>query len=124
MDLKIENRKNFIQCRKIPLQELETYYQLRRKEAYEKNLPISGIIWRKRLHFLLLLGLYISRKLSGMKLQIISDQRVNTNRPVIYACTHIGWSDAEMALEAIKSHAFLFVGSRRQLINYAMYFVL
>lgn len=104
------DKKNFFQRLKMPLPELEEYYRTCRADAYNNNEPIKGIKWRKRLHFLLILGLRISRLISGEKLCIINDQHTEKGKPLIYACTHIGWSDIEMTFAAIKSHAFMFWG--------------
>lgn len=103
-------KKNFFQRMSMPLPELEEYYRKCRAIAYENNEPIKGIKWRKRAHFLLLTGLRISRMISGERLCVINDYHIGTGKPLIYACTHIGWSDIEMAFAAIKSHAYLFWG--------------
>ena len=103
-------KKNFFQRMKMPLTELEEYYRECRANAYENNDPIKGIKWRQKVHFLLIAGLRISRIISGKKLHIINDQHIDTGKPLIYACTHIGWSDVEMAIAAIKSHAYPFWG--------------
>lgn len=100
---------------KIPLWELEKYYRARRADSYENKEPIKGIGWRKRLHFLLVSGVRINRIISGEKLCIINDRHIDTGKPIIYACTHIGWKDAERVFEAIKAHAYLFWGDPREL---------
>lgn len=103
-------KKNFFQRIKMPLPELEEYYRACRANSYENNEPIKGIKWRKRMHFLLILGLRISRLISGEKLCVINDFHTDTGKPLIYACTHIGWSDVEMAFAVIKAHAYAFWG--------------
>lgn len=95
---------------KMPLPELEAYYRTCRAKAYDNNEPIKGITWRRRLHFLLIVGLRISRLISGEKLCVMQDQHTDTDKPLIYACTHIGWSDVEMAFAAIKAHAYMLWG--------------
>lgn len=109
------DKKNFFQRMKMPLSELEEYYRARRASSYENKEPIKGIGWRKMLHFLLVAGVRINRIISGEKLCIINDWHIDTGKPIIYACTHIGWKDAERAFEAIKAHAYLFWGDPREL---------
>lgn len=74
----------------MPLSELEEYFRKRRVASYEKKKPIKSIRWRKVIHPLFLLGLWISRIAAGEKLYILEDNRISTNKPLIYACTHIG----------------------------------
>lgn len=109
------DKKNFFQRMKMPLPELEEYYRTCRADAYNNNEPIKGIKWRKRLHPLLLSVVRINRLISREKLCIVNDQHINTGKPVIYACTHIGWKDVERVFEAIKDHAYLFWGDPREL---------
>ncbi len=48
--------------------------------------------------------------MTGEKLCIIRDKHMNTGKPLIYACTHIGGHDMEMAFSSIRSHAYAFWG--------------
>lgn len=111
----IMKKKNFIQRMKMPLTELEEYYRECRASAYENNESVKGIKWRQMVHFLLIAGLRISRIISGEKLCLINDKHIDTGKPIIYACTHIGWSDIEMTFAAIKTHAYLFWGDPREM---------
>lgn len=104
------DKKNFFQRMKMPIKELEEYYRIRRANSYEKEEPIKGISWRKRLHFLTIFGLWVSRIISKEKLCVIRDLHINTGKPLIYAATHIGWYDVEMIFSAIRSHAYAFWG--------------
>lgn len=108
-------KKSFYQRMKMPISELEEYYRGRRADAYEGNEPVSGMRWRRILHPLLLLGLRISRIMTGEKLCVIKDKHVNKGKPLIYACTHIGGHDVEMAFAAIKSHAYAFWGDPKSM---------
>lgn len=67
------------------------------------------------LHPILVSGVRINRIISGEKMYVINDRHMDTKKPIIYACTHIGWKDAERAFEAIKAHAYLFWGDPREL---------
>lgn len=104
-------RKNII-CRTImPLDQLIEYYRNERKYIYENNIPIKGIKWRKRIHEMMLAAIKANRVLQHQKLTILHDRRINTDKPIIYACTHIGRYDIEMALESIQDTCFLFFGN-------------
>lgn len=53
--------------------------------------------------------------LAGQRVKILSDRRIQTKRPVIYAATHIGWDDIEMILCSLKQQAYLLWGDPREL---------
>lgn len=103
-------RKNFFKRLMMPLPELEDYYRVQRAERHKNNEPIHGIKWRKRVHSLVLGLIGLSCALSKQTLTIIGDRRSRTGRPVIYACTHIGRYDIEMAFRIIRDPIWLFMG--------------
>lgn len=113
------DKKNYFQRMKMPLPELEEYYRTRRERHYVDNTPIKGIKCKKIIHPILIFGLRISRMISGEKLHILRDVHTDKGKPLIYACTHIGWNDIEMAFAAIKSHAYLFLGNPGELYRRA-----
>ena len=117
--MKSNNKKSFLRHMTMPLTELEAYYRTRREEQYEKNAPIKGIAWRTFIHPILLFGLAVSRAISKDRLHIVGDCHTNSNKPVIFACTHIGWKDIEMNFAAVKTHAYLFLGDPRDLYRRA-----
>lgn len=94
---------------------LEAYYRQKRKENFERNRLFRGIHFRRILHPFMIAGLQAKHFLCGQKITITGDRRVPTNRPVIYAATHIGWDDIEMVFTAIKTHAYLLLGDPRNL---------
>lgn len=87
----------------------EYYYYLR--ELYE-NSKINNISLdtRKNIHPLLLSIIKLRNRMNGYKLDIIDDKRESTNRPIIFAVTHIGKADIEVVSEAIKDHYYLLCG--------------
>ena len=103
--------KNIIYRTIMPLDQLIKYYRNERKYIYENNIPIKGIKWRKRIHKMMLASIKTNRVLQHQKLTILHDRRINTDNPIIYACTHIGRYDIEMALESIQDTCFLFFGN-------------
>jgi len=104
------NKKSLLELKKLGLEELEKYQQELRKYEYDNNIPLKGIELRKKIHKLLLSIIKIDRVLSKESLSVIGDKRKNTNKPVIYACTHIGGNDIQRTFEAIDEHAYLFLG--------------
>lgn len=104
-------RKNIIYRTIMPLDQLIEYYRNERKYIYENNIPVKGIKWRKRIHKIMFAIIKMKRVLLHQKLTILHDEREDTDKPIIYACTHIGRYDIEMALESIQDACFLFLGS-------------
>ena len=85
------------------------YYYLR--DIFEKSLVNNlSVKTRKRLHPLLLSVIKIRNRLNGYQLRVLGDERSQTKQPIIYAVTHIGKADIEMASEVIKQHFYLLCG--------------
>lgn len=104
------DQKNLLQLRKMSLDELKNYYLELRKYQYENNIPLKGIEIRKKIHKILVSLIKIDRLLSHESLTVLSNRQVKTDKPIIYACTHIGGNDIQRTFEAIKKHAYLFLG--------------
>lgn len=107
-------RKNFFQRLSMPLPELEQYYREQRQTRFENNEPFHGVKFRKILHPILVCGLKLMHLINGQKITIVGDKRAPTDRPIIFAATHIGWDDIEMIFTAIGDHAYLFWGDPRE----------
>ena len=107
-------RKNLIRRLTMPLPELEAYYRLRRKECFEADAPFRGVALRRAIHPVLVAGMKIKHRLDKQAVTLLSDRRIPTHRPVIFAGTHIGWDDIEMILSAIGDHAYLFWGDPKE----------
>lgn len=106
----IFEKKNIIELQKMNLEDVKKYYTQLRNYNFENNIPLQGIKYRKIIHKLLLEAVKIDRILSKEKVKVISDSRIKSDRPIIYACTHIGGNDIQRTFEAIKEHAYLFLG--------------
>lgn len=104
------NKKSLMELKKLSLEEVKKYYLELRKYEYENNIPLKGLEIRKKIHILLLNLIKIDRKLGKEKLEVINDKRVKTDKPIIYACTHIGGNDVQRTFEALKDHSYLFIG--------------
>lgn len=96
--------------------ELDLYYIKKRKQVYSKTGGVpKRIKLHNFLHWLLVPCIILLRKINGIKLTIVCDDREKTKKSVIYACTHIGGVDIETAFEAIKNPCWLFLGDPREI---------
>ena len=95
--------------------ELDKYYIRKRKQYYEKHGAVPKFIkLHNFFHWLLLPCIILLRKINGIKLTVVCDERTKTKEPVVYACTHIGGVDIESAFEVIKNPCWLFLGDPRE----------
>ena len=63
------------------------------------------------MHPILLQLIKLNRKyILKQNLTIINDKRIQTDKPVIYAITHIGVYDYQIVSEAIREHQYPFAG--------------
>lgn len=92
----------------------ELYFKLRNKDE-NSILGRMSLKTRKKLHKLILLVYIIKNRLGGFRYEIIKDERIKTNRPTIFAVTHVGKFDIEVVSEAIKSHYYLLSGDYEHL---------
>ena len=88
---------------------LNLYYELRNKNK-DKIYSKLTLEQRKKIHKYILLVYTLKNKLGGFTHEIISDKRLKTDRPIIYAVTHVGKFDIEVVSEAIKDHYYLLSG--------------
>ncbi|MGN1371019.1 MAG: lysophospholipid acyltransferase family protein [Candidatus Coprovivens sp.] len=107
--------KSFFELQRMPLSAVKKYHIEKRKYEYENGIPLSGLRLKKTIHPIPLATIIIMRKLAKQELHIIGDKRENTDKPILYACTHIGGDDVQIAFEAIKEHAHLFIGDLEDL---------
>lgn len=103
-------KKNIIQILLTKQEELEAYYRELRKYEYDNNKPIKGIETRKKLYKLLSLLLKINRMIQQQQLVILNDNSISNDKPKIFAVTHVGRYDIEMAIEGVKESAFFLMG--------------
>lgn len=104
------NKKEEKQLQRSNIEEYEKYYNYARA-LYEKS-KIANISMktRKKIYPLLYRILKVMNILNKNRLKVLADNRVNTNRPKIYAVTHIGKYDIEVISEAIKEHTYILSG--------------
>lgn len=94
---------------KIERDFLKKYYELRKKNS-EKFYSKLSLEQRKKIHKYILMIYTLKNKLGGFTHEIINDRRENTDRPIIFAVTHVGKFDIEVVSEAIKEHYYLLSG--------------
>lgn len=87
----------------------QLYFELRHKEEnrYFGRLTLKA---RKRLHPLVLMAYIMQNHLKGFSFEIINNDSEKTNRPIIFAITHVGKFDIQVISEAIKEHYYLLSG--------------
>lgn len=88
---------------------IELYYKLRNKNEsrFYSKLTLEQ---RKKIHKYILSIYKLKNKLGGFTHEVIKDERKKTDRPIIFAVTHVGKFDIEVTSEAIKDHYYLLSG--------------
>lgn len=71
---------------------------------------VRGLRWRRVCHLLVLALLRCSGFFAGQRLTILGDRRGAVSGPCVYACTHVGRYDIEMALRIIGRQCWFFMG--------------
>jgi hypothetical protein len=102
--------KNLLERKKLTLEELSAYYRDLRKYESDNNFKVKGIELRKKINFLLVDLIKINRLIQHYTITMIGDEHYETNRPKIYALTHVGRYDAEVGIEVTKDSSFVFMG--------------
>ena len=74
------------------------------------NIPLKGIGMRKTFFPLVRFGVKVARLLNKHTLEIIGDKRIATERPCIFAVTHVGKFDIERVFEACNTSCWIFNG--------------
>ena len=91
--------------------ELCDYYLQKRKYEFENGKILKGLKWRDKLHPILLSLIRLDRKyINKQELTVINDERQKSDKPVIYAITHVGMYDYQIVSEAIRDHQYPFAG--------------
>lgn len=88
---------------------LKLYYELRRKDENKWWSKLT-LEQRKSIHWLILQIYKIKNHLGGFSYEIINNKKTKTDRPIIFAITHVGKFDIEVISEAIKEHYYLLSG--------------
>lgn len=86
-------------------------YKENRVKYIENHDKVKRFFFSKIWHFVLLPLLKMLRLLNKQTIHIIGDSHENTTKPVLYACTHIGFYDIMILFEVIKKPCWLFWGN-------------
>lgn len=92
----------------------DLYYKTRIKDE-NSFLGKLSLKTRKRLHSLVLFVFAVKNRLSGFSCKVIKDKREKTDRPIIFALTHVGKFDIEVSAVGIKDHFYLLSGDYEHL---------
>lgn len=95
--------------KKIEQEFLNLYYKLRSKNENKFYSKLT-LEQRRKIHKYILAIYTLKNKLSGFTHEIIKDEREKTDRPIIFAVSHVGKFDIEVVSEAIKEHYYLLSG--------------
>lgn len=103
------------QQRKLSLDEYTEYRKRERAYHYRKGDSIKGLLKCNIWNFILVRALKILRRQKRQRLYILADKREGRKKPVIYACTHVGYDDIAMTFEALKASCWIFLGTPEQI---------
>lgn len=92
----------------------ELYFKTREKDE-NSFLGKLSLKTRCSLHWLVILVFKIKNALSGFKCEVLYDKRENTDRPIIFAITHIGKLDIEVSFIPLKEHFYVLTGDYEHL---------
>lgn len=109
---KLRFLKNYIT---LSQRDLELYLREYRIERYADIEKTKIPWWRTPMHYLLVGVLILIRLFEKREVKVILDERIPTDKPVLYACTHIGAHDVEATFEAIKTPCYLFMADAREI---------
>lgn len=86
-------------------------YKHKKAELISSDRLIKGVTIRRKIHPVLMRILHIKSVLSGLTYEIISERKNSfSDKPIIYAITHIGKYDYEMLIEACDIFAYALAG--------------
>ena len=102
---------NLFEIRSMAIEDLVKYYSELRKYEYKSGEKLNYIELRKRIHFIISVILGVDQILSKEHLHIIGDKReYASEKPKIFACTHIGGNDIQRTFQVIDDPAYLMLG--------------
>lgn len=118
MNILAEKQKELLRLKEIISKEeyskkekeyLDLYYELRNKndKRFYSKLTLEQ---RKKIHKFILTVYKIKNRIGNFSYEVIKDEREKTDRPIIFALTHVGKFDIEVTSESIKDHYYLLSG--------------
>lgn len=105
------NVKNLAKKKQNKADKMFAEIKEKRKNNKKRKSLVRGLRCSKIWHQILLPLLKLLRIIGKQNIRIVADKHINTKRPVIYACTHIGFYDIMILFEVIKKPCWLFWGN-------------
>lgn len=102
---------------KYSIKQLDDYHKKLRKYNYDNNKKDNFIMARRVFYKPLHGFVKLLRIFEGEKLEVLSDDRMPTDKTKIYAMTHVGKVDAERVTEALKDHFYVVSGDPDQMFR-------
>lgn len=99
---------------KIEKEFLKKYKELRDADEQKLTGKLS-IEQRRKIHWLILSVYKIENAKHGLTYEVLKDERTKTDRPIIFAVTHVGKFDIQVISQAIKDHYYLLSGDYEHL---------
>lgn len=103
-------KKNIFSRMLMSQEEINSYHRKLRIYNYLIDKPLTKLKLHKLTNYISLKILKIDRYIVKRSFKIEKDERVETGRPHIYACSHVGRFDIETAMEAIGKDAYFVMG--------------
>lgn len=109
------------------LQSLEDSYRQKRYDRYDSgNMNIRHLLGHRIANRIVVMLINILIIIKGQKLIIVNDRRIKSDRPTIFAPTHIGGLDAEMVFKGVRKPTWFMVADPREMyrnLNGAMLYI-
>lgn len=101
---------------KLSKDELAVYYREKRLYDYATRNILHDLEKKREFYPIIEKALMLNRKLiDKQKCEILSDKQTYSDRPVIYAITHIGKFDYQIITEALDEHTYAFAGDPEEM---------
>ena len=104
------SRKEEAELKETNEERYRQYYYVLRKRFEGSKVNNLKLQTRRRIHPLLLSVIRLRNRINGYCHIVLCDDREKTDRPKIYAVTHICKADIEVVSEALKEHYYLLSG--------------
>lgn len=111
---KMLETENFEERARLEAEFNELYFKTRKKDE-NSFLGKLSLKTRRSIHWFVILVFKIKNALSGFKCTVLYDKREKTDRPIIFAITHIGKLDIEVSFIPLKDHFFVLTGDYEHL---------
>lgn len=92
-------------------EDLADYYNAKRAYNYEQGKATKNMRWRKIIQPFIIKLMELDRKIVNKQtFEVLNNEQIDSDKPVIYAVTHIGKFDYQIISEVIRKHQIPFTG--------------